>query len=86
MDELRLLPDARLLEGRDPRVVNEWTILRPGKRALKARFVLRGYDRARLARALRKAGLVPVAWYGDMGVTRGKGRLVALARKPFRRA
>jgi SAM-dependent methyltransferase len=77
-----VLQDAHLVEGRDPRVVNEWTILRPGRRALTARFVLRGYDRPRLSALLRRAGLVPARFFGDMGVTRGKGRLVVLARKP----
>lgn len=81
-----LLQEAVLVEGSDPRVVNEWTILRRGRRPLRTRFVLRGYDEKRLKAALRKAGLVPVkAWSSLVGASprrKFNGRLVVLARKP----
>jgi SAM-dependent methyltransferase len=80
-----LLQDAVLLEGRDPRVINEWTILRRGRKPLRARFVLRGYDKPRLYAALRRAGLRPLkSWTTLVGFARQKfnGRLVVLARKP----
>lgn len=84
-DGAYLLQDTVLAGGRDPRIVNEWTVLRPGRRALTARFVLRGYDRARLSRLLRRAGLRPVrAWsrLGSGGGGKPGPRLVVLARKP----
>lgn len=81
-----LLQDAALIEGRDPRVVNEWTILRRGARPLRARFTVRGYDEKRLTAALRKAGLVFVrAWSSLVGAApprKFNGRLVVLAKKP----
>jgi len=80
-----LLQDAVLLEGRDPRVANEWTILRRERKPLRTRFVLRGYDKPRLFKALRAAGLKPVkSWTALVGFRRQKfnGRLVVLARKP----
>lgn len=79
-DGAYLLQDADLLDGRDPRIVNEWTIIHPGKRPIKTRFVLRGYDKPRLYAALRAAGLRPVRSWA--GYRRGpSGRLIVLARK-----
>ncbi len=81
-----LLQDAILIEGRDPRVVNEWTILRRGQKPLRTRFVVRGYDKPRLFKALRAAGLKPLkSWTALIGFRRQKfnGRLVVLARKPL---
>ena len=81
-----LLQEAVLVEGRDPRVLNEWTILRRGKKPLRARFTVRGYDEKRLKASLRKAGLVPVkAWSSLVGTAprrKFNGRLVVLAKKP----
>ncbi|MDX6769749.1 MAG: class I SAM-dependent methyltransferase [Elusimicrobiota bacterium] len=78
-----VLQDAWLVEGRDPRIVNEWTVLHPGKRPIKARFILRGYDRARLYAALRRAGLEPArTWRSFRADGRPSGRLIVLARKP----
>ena len=80
-----LLQEAILIDGRDPRVVNEWTILRRGRKPLRARFIVRGYDKARLSASLRKAGLIPVNVSGTLvpGVrSKFNGRLVVLARKP----
>ena len=37
-----LLQEGILVEGSDPRVINEWTILRRGERPRRARFVVRG--------------------------------------------
>lgn len=86
-DGAYLLQDAVWVEGRDPRVINAWIILRPGKPALRARFIVRGYDKSRLYAALRRAGLAPVkSWYGlgALGRLKSSGRLVVLARKPIR--
>lgn len=86
-DGAYLLQDAVWLEGRDPRIVNAWIILRPGKPELRSRFVVRGYDKPRLYAALRRAGLAPVAsWHGlgALGRLKSSGRLVVLARKPAR--
>ena len=80
-----VLEEAFFTGGRDPKVVNEWIVLRPGKKAVRSRFVVRGYDRRRLYAALRKAGLVPLrAWGSPTGAPRRKGstRLVVLARRP----
>jgi|CXWL01.1.fsa_nt_gi SAM-dependent methyltransferase len=80
-----LLQDADWIEGSDPKIVNAWTILRPGKPELRARFTVRGYDRARLYAALRAAGLRPIkSWNGLGALARLKttGRMVVLARKP----
>jgi hypothetical protein len=73
------------VEGRDPRVINAWVILRPGKPELRSRFVVRGYDKPRLYAALRAAGLEPVkSWHGlgALGRLKTGHRLVVLARKP----
>lgn len=79
-DGAYLLQDAQLLDGRDPRIVNDWTIIRPGRRPIKTRFVLRGYDKSRLYAALRAAGLRPVrSWPGYRPGP--SGRLIVLARK-----
>jgi SAM-dependent methyltransferase len=85
-DGAYVLEDAAYLGGRDPRVVNEWTILAKGARERRARFVVRAYDKARLFAALRKAGLTPLrTWTGlseDYGASGPAGaRLVALAAK-----
>lgn len=74
-----VLQDAELLDGRDPRIVNEWTVLHPGRKPSKVRFVLRGYDRRRLYAALRAAGLSPVRSWDGYG--RPSERLIVLARK-----
>ncbi len=82
-----LLQDAVLIEGPDPRVINEWTILRRESKPLRTRFVLRGYDKPRLYASLRRAGLKPLkSWTALVGFKRQKfnGRLVVLARKPIR--
>lgn len=82
-----LLQDAVWIEGRDPKVVNAWTILRPGKPEVRSRFIVRGYDKPRLYAALRRAGLVPLrSWrgLGALGRLKSTGRLVVLARKPVR--
>lgn len=81
-----VLEDALFVGGWDPKVVNEWTVLRPGRRPLKSRFVVRAYDKERLCAALRKAGLTPVrSWRGlaaGYGASGPSGaRLVVLARK-----
>lgn len=81
-----LLQEAVLVEGSDPRVLNEWTILRRGQKPLRARFTVRGYDEPRLRALLRKAGLRPVkTWSTLLGTAPARkfnGRLVVLARKP----
>lgn len=82
-----LLQDAVLVEGRDPHVLNEWTILRRERKPLRTRFFLRGYDKPRLYASLRRAGLQPLkSWTALVGSVRHKfnGRLVVLARKPVR--
>lgn len=86
-DGAYLLQDAVWVEGRDPRVINAWVILRPGKPELRSRFVVRGYDRPRLYAALRRAGLEPVKSWNGLGALarlKSSGRLVVLARKPMR--
>jgi SAM-dependent methyltransferase len=86
-DGAYLLQDAAWVEGRDPRIVNAWVILRPGKPELRSRFVVRGYDKPRLYALLRRAGLTPVkSWsgLGALGRIKSSGRLVVLARKPTR--
>lgn len=79
-----LLEEAVFVGGWDPKSLNEWTILRPGRKPVRARFFVRGYDRARLFALLRKAGLTPLrTWtalaYGPS--SRDGLRLVVLSRK-----
>lgn len=84
-DGAYLLQDAVWVEGRDPRVMNSWIILRPGKPEVRASFTVRGYDKPRLYAALRRAGLEPMrSWtgLGVLGRLKSSGRLVVLARKP----
>jgi SAM-dependent methyltransferase len=84
-DGAYLLQDAVWSEGRDPKIVNAWIVLRRGKPELRARFVVRGYDKKRLHALLRRAGLEPVRTWsglGALGRIKGSGRLVVLARKP----
>ncbi|MEK7382858.1 MAG: class I SAM-dependent methyltransferase, partial [Elusimicrobiota bacterium] len=79
-----VLEEAFFTGGRDPKVVNEWIVLRPGRRAARSRFVVRGYDQRRLYGVLRRAGLVPLkSWGSPTGAPRRKGstRLVVLARR-----
>lgn len=81
-----MLQEAVLIEGRDPRVLNEWTFLRRGERPRRTNFTLRGYDEKRLSACLRKAGLKPVTvWDALVGAApkrKFNGRLVILAKKP----
>ncbi len=86
-DGAYLLQDAEWSEGRDPKIINDWIVLRPGKPELRTRFIVRGYDKARLYAALRLAGLDPVkSWHGlgALGRLETGHRLVVLARKPRR--
>ena len=82
-DGAYVLEEALFLGGWDPKIVNEWTVLRPGKPARRSRFVVRGYDRARLFAILRKAGLRPLkTWRAlseDYAPSGSVGRLVVLA-------
>ena len=80
-----LLEAATVVTGADPRTINEWTVLAPGKRPKTASFTLRGYDKPRLVAALEKAGLSPLrVWGGLDGRPHGPGssRLVVLAERP----
>ena len=83
-----LLQEAVLIEGSDPRVINEWTILRRGQRPQRANFIVRGYDKSRLHATLREAGLKPIkTWSALVGAApsrRFNGRLIVLARKAAR--
>jgi SAM-dependent methyltransferase len=84
-DGAYVLEEALFLGGWDPKIVNEWTVLRPGKRARRSRFVVRGYDRARMFAALRKAGLTPLRTWTSLSEdysSRSEGaRLVVLSVK-----
>ncbi|MDE2509692.1 MAG: methyltransferase domain-containing protein [Elusimicrobia bacterium] len=87
-DGAYVLEDAVYVGGFDPKVVNEWTVLKGGRAPKRSRFVVRAYDRARLFAALRKAGLRPVrTWSGlseDYGSSGPAGaRLTVLSRKPL---
>jgi SAM-dependent methyltransferase len=80
-----VLEEAFFTGGLDPKVVNEWIVLHPGKRAVRSRFVVRGYDQRRLYAVLRRAGLVPLkSWGSPTGAPRQKRstRLVVLAQRP----
>lgn len=86
-DGAYVLEDAVYLGGFDPKVANEWTVLKPGKKARRSRFVVRAYDKARLCAALRKAGFAPVRTWKALGDGYGASgpagsRLVVLSRKP----
>lgn len=82
-----VLEEAFFVGGWDPKVVNEWTVLRPGKKPLRSRFVVRGYDRERMFKTLRKAGLTPMKTWSSLSEDYGSSgpaglRLVVLSRKP----
>jgi SAM-dependent methyltransferase len=80
-----VLEEARMISGKDPKVVNEWTILRPGRKVLRSRFVVRDYDRARLFNILGRAGLTPLRTWSRLGAGASSGRrLVVLARRSLR--
>jgi SAM-dependent methyltransferase len=84
-DGAHVLEEATIVGGRDPRVVNQWTILKEGCRPLRSRFVVRGYDKVRLLALLRRARLTPVKTWAGMSAgyrsSSGEGRrLVVLAR------
>lgn len=79
-DGAYVLQDAHVFEGRDPHVVNEWTVIHPGRKPRKVRFVLRGYDKPRLYAALRRSGLTPVRSWSSYRGTGPSGRLIVLAR------
>ena len=75
LEHLKLTKDGAL---------NSWTVIRNGK-ALERRFFSRLYSRARISAALRKAGLVPLKFWGSFNgapLTSKTNRLIALARKP----
>lgn len=79
-----LLEDARLEDGADPLVVNRWTVLSRGRPKASAVFRVRLYDKARLVRALRQAGLIPLRFWGgfDGGpLAAESARLIVLSRK-----
>ena len=85
-DGAYVLEEMLFVGGWDPKTVNEWTVLRPGKPALRSRFVVRGYDRTRLYKILRQSGLTPLKTWSSMGPdnrpTGSAGsRLVVLSRK-----
>jgi SAM-dependent methyltransferase len=85
-DGAYVLEDAIYVGGWDPKVVNEWTVLRRGKPARRSRFVVRGYDKARMFAALKKAGLTPLRTWSALSLDYGSSgpagaRLVVLARK-----
>ena len=81
-DGAYVLEEALFLGGWDPKIVNEWTVLRPGKPARRSRFVVRGYGRARMFAALRKAGLKPLKTWGALSEGAPAGtRLVVLSVK-----
>ncbi len=85
-DGAYVLEEMLFVGGWDPKTVNEWTVLRPGKPALRSRFVVRGYDQARLHKILRQARLTPLKTWSSMGPdNRPPGsagsRLVVLSRK-----
>ena len=85
-DGAYVLQDSVWSGGLDPKIVNAWIVLRPGKPELRSRFVVRGYNKRRLYDALRRAGLLPIRSWAGLGVPLspgGTGRLVVLARKPL---
>lgn len=64
--------------------LNEWTRIKKGK-VLKKRFFLRLYDRKRISRALKKAGFLPLSFWGGFKGERlspRANRLIVLAQKP----
>jgi ubiquinone/menaquinone biosynthesis C-methylase UbiE len=75
-----LLEDARLTKDG---VLNTWTTLGKGKVREKS-FFTRLYSKDRIAAAMRKAGLIPLKFWGGFNgakLTRKTNRLIALARK-----
>ncbi len=86
-----VLEEAFFVDGWDPKIVNEWTVLRPRKPALRSRFVVRGYGRRRMLQTLKKSGLAPVKTWSSLSEDYGSSgpaglRLVVLARKTVKAA
>ena len=85
-DGAYVLEEALYVGGFDPKVVNEWTVLKKGMPPKRSRFVVRAYDKARLFAALRHAGLTPIRTWGGLSEDYGSSgpagaRLVVLSRK-----
>lgn len=83
-DGTLVLEETELRAGRDPALLNAWTVIRPGKRPIKASFFVRSYDAARLDALLRRAGLIPTRRWGGLDGSPFMGnskRLVVLASR-----
>lgn len=64
---------------------NEWIRIAPGRPVLRRKFFTRLYDKERISAALRRAGLVPLNFWGGFAGERlspSNNRLICLARKP----
>lgn len=81
-DGTLVLEETTVREGRDPALLNAWTVIRTGKRPVKASFFVRSYDERRLCALLHRAGLVPKRRWGGLDGSPFMGdskRLVVLA-------
>jgi SAM-dependent methyltransferase len=78
------LEEIELQNGRDFSQINNWTVIRRGHPPASAAFFLRLYNYERMARLMRRAGLIPLkAWGGLDGhpLDKDASHLVVLARK-----
>jgi SAM-dependent methyltransferase len=83
-DGTLVLEETELRAGRDPALLNSWTVIRPGKRPIKASFFVRSYDARRLDALLRRAGLTPMRRWGGLDTAPFRPdskRLVVLASR-----
>lgn len=84
-DGAYVLEDLEVREGRDPAHINTWTILKKGEPTRRATFFVRSYNKARLSKTLRSAGLVPRRFWGGLDGAPFRPlsqRLVCLALRP----
>lgn len=78
-----LLEERELAAG-GRRIKTRWIRVKPGARAMERSFSLWLMDRSALAKALRRAGLTPVRFFGSLrgdALSDERNRLVVLARK-----
>jgi SAM-dependent methyltransferase len=79
-----LLEERQLLDG-GRRIVTRWVRVYPDGRSAERRLALHNYDKSSLSALLRRAGLVPLRFWGSFAgepLRPDSKRLMVLARRP----